>query len=195
MTYDLLSVIERLRGPAEPHATDDDGPRAAVAAVLRRGAEDTELLFIRRADREGDPWSGHMAFPGGRRDPSDGSLLETALRETREEVGLDLSQSGTVIVRLPDVQAYARARPANLLVAPFVFAIDAPLVIAPNEEVAETLWVPLGPIVRGEGTKPFNYRHEGVDYELPSFDVDGRVVWGLTYRMIELLTKKLRGEP
>lgn len=194
-SHDLLGVIERLRGPAEPHATDDDGPRAAVAAVLRRGAEDTEILFIRRADRDGDPWSGHMAFPGGRRDPGDRSLLETALRETREEVGLDLAKSGRVIVRLPNVQAYARARPANLIVAPFVFAIDAPLALSPNEEVAEALWVPLGPILRGEGAKPFDYRHEGIDYKLPSFDVDGRVVWGLTYRMIELLTEKLHRVP
>jgi 8-oxo-dGTP pyrophosphatase MutT (NUDIX family) len=194
LTHDLLHVIERLRGPAEPHATDDDGPRAAVAVILRRGVADTEVLFIRRADREGDPWSGHMAFPGGRRDPGDGSLLATALRETREEVGLDLTREGTVLVRLPNVQAYARARPANLIVAPFVFAVDKELALTPNEEVAEALWCPLGPIVRGEGTKPFTYRYEGVDYTLPSFDVDGRVVWGLTYRMIELLTEKLRQE-
>lgn len=196
--YDLLTVKERLRGAAGPLGTDDDGPRAAVAAVLRRGGkdrEDAELLFIRRADRQGDPWSGHMAFPGGRRDAADGSLLETALRETREEVGLDLSRDGTVLVRLPDVQAWARGRPADLFVAPFVFAVDAPFELAPNEEVAEALWVPLGPIVRGEGAKPFDYRHEGVSYALPSLDLDGRIVWGLTYRMIEALTSMLHRTP
>jgi 8-oxo-dGTP pyrophosphatase MutT (NUDIX family) len=196
--YDLPSVIARLRGPADPHIADDDGPRAAVAAVLRRGArdaEDAELLFIRRADREGDPWSGHMAFPGGRRDPGDRSLLETALRETREEVGLDLSRAGSVIVRLPDVQAYARGRPANLHVAAYVFAIEGPHTLAPNEEVAEALWMPLGPIVRGEGAKPFDYRHEGITYKLPSLDMNGRIVWGLTYRMLEALTEKLHRVP
>ena len=193
--HDFESVIERLRGPAEPFATDDDGPRAAVAAVLRRGVDDAELLFIRRADREGDPWSGHMAFPGGRRDPRDRSLLETALRETREEVGLDLSKAGSVVVRLPDVQAYARGRPANLLVASFVFAIEGTHALAPNEEVAEALWVPLGPIVRGDGAKPFDYRHEGITYKLPSLDMGGRIVWGLTYRMLEALTEKLHRVP
>lgn len=193
--YDLRTVIERLRGPAEPLSTDEDRPRAAVAAVLRRGADDAELLFIRRADREGDPWSGHMAFPGGRRDPTDRSLLDTALRETREEVGLDLAHEGTVLVRLPEVQAYARGRPANLHVVPFVFAVHGPATLTPNEEVAETMWAPLGPIVRGEGARPYDYRHEGISYELPSLHVDGHVIWGLTYRMIEAMIEKLRRGP
>jgi 8-oxo-dGTP pyrophosphatase MutT (NUDIX family) len=193
--YDLLSVVERLRGPAEAQAADEHGTRAAVAAILRRGADDAEILFIRRAERQGDPWSGHMAFPGGRRDPADRSLLETALRETREELGLDLSRAGTVIARLPDVEAWARGKPANLFVAPFVFAIEGPHALTPNEEVAEALWVPLGPIVRGEGTRPYDYRHEGITYKLPSLDVGGRIVCGLTYRMIEALTEKLHRAP
>ncbi|MCA9639821.1 MAG: NUDIX domain-containing protein, partial [Myxococcales bacterium] len=78
-------------------ATGDGGRFAAVAAVLRPTDADTEVLLIRRAEHEGDPWSGHMAFPGGRHDPTDPDLLTTARRETLEEVGLDLSRRARLL--------------------------------------------------------------------------------------------------
>ena len=185
----LDDVLLRLRALAPPPADDDEpgGKRAAVAAIVRPAKDAGEILFIRRADREGDPWSGHMAFPGGRRDPDDRDLVATAIRETREEVGLDLDRHGELVTRLPGVQAMTKQGATNLVVVPFVFVVRSEVALTPNEEVAETLWAPLGPLLRGEGAKPFPYEWNGVVHQLPSYDVEGRIVWGLTHRMLEAL--------
>ncbi len=190
-------IVERLTARNAPSATaeDEGGLRAAVAAVLRpkggpavRALDDTEILFIRRAEREGDPWSGHMAFPGGRRQSGE-SLLTTATRETLEEVGLDLTDIKPV-TRLPDLMPHTQM-PAPIIVSAFVFALPEVPELVPNEEVAETLWAPLGPVLRREGATTYRFTREGFYLDLPALDVDGRIVWGLTYRMIEMLAECL----
>lgn len=160
---------------------------AAVAAILRDRPDGAEVLLIRRAARHGDPWSGHMAFPGGREDPVDRDLLATALRETHEEIGLDLDRAGRAIGRLDDVPAIARGRRVGMTIAPFVFALleDRPLVT--NEEVEEVLWVPLALLLSGDSDTHVSYELDGQHLSLPAFDVRGRIVWGLTYRMLESL--------
>ena len=160
---------------------------AAVATILRDGPEGAEVLLIRRASRAGDPWSGHMAFPGGREDPADRDLLATALRETHEEVGLDLEKAARPLGRLDDVPAIARGRRVGMTIAPFVFALQHERPLVTNEEVEEVLWAPLGPLVRGEADTHVGYDVQGQHLELPGYDVRGRVVWGLTYRMLESL--------
>src|SRR5690606_38271331 len=101
--------------------------RAAVALVLRQPPSgpstpaSAEVLLIRRAEQPGDPWSGHMALPGGRCEPTDANVLVTAQRETHEEVGLSLQRSGLPIGRLPALPAIARGRPVGLTVIPLVF--------------------------------------------------------------------------
>jgi 8-oxo-dGTP pyrophosphatase MutT (NUDIX family) len=179
------------RAPAAPLPGDAVGLRAAVAAILRpKGNDEGEVLFIRRAEREGDPWSGHMAFPGGRRE-LDESLLATATRETLEEVGLDLARHARPIARLPDLHPYTQM-PAPIIVTPFVFALtDAvpPAELVPNEEVAETLWAPLEPVLAREPRTTFHYARDGFKLDLPAIDLEGRIVWGMTYRMIEMLAE------
>jgi 8-oxo-dGTP pyrophosphatase MutT (NUDIX family) len=174
-----------------PHDDDQVGSRAAVAVVLREVAA-VEILLIKRAERETDPWSGHMAFPGGRHQRDDATLLDTAMRETLEEVGLDLDAHARPLVRLPDVMPYSRM-PHPLTVTAFVFALDrSPLAaFTPNEEVAEAFWVPLDPILRNENATRFRWKRDGLDLDLPAIDVRGHVVWGLTYRMLELLRDAL----
>lgn len=192
---DLDAVIERLRALSVADANEEHdraGPRAAVAAVLRHGQDVGDILLIRRADREGDPWSGHMAFPGGRREPSDPSLLATAIRETQEEIGLDLTKHATLVARMPDVQAFTQRKGSHLVVVPFVFRLTTEAELRPNAEVAEALWTPFGRFIRGEGAKPFPYEWEGTLHQLPSYDVDGRIVWGLTHRMIEVMREAVR---
>jgi 8-oxo-dGTP pyrophosphatase MutT (NUDIX family) len=170
------------------------GRHAAVAAILREGAAGAEVLLIRRAERAGDPWSGHMAFPGGRRDESDRDPYDTAVRETREEVGIDLGADGTLLGRLADVDAYARTRRTGLVVTPFVFALAREVVLTPDPiEVAETVWVPLSPLAGGEGAGMVPYEVEGHTVDLPCWRVDGRVVWGLTHRMLGMLFEALEG--
>ena len=155
-----------------------------------------ELLFIRRSENPLDPWSGHMAFPGGRHDPSDEDLLATALRETHEEIGLDLRAHGTLLTRLPDVPAIARGRRLGLVISPFVFALapGASLGALDAAEVAEALWVPLAPIARGDGVGTLQYPFEGTVHDLPCVRVgEGRVVWGLTHQMLSALLGSLGG--
>jgi 8-oxo-dGTP pyrophosphatase MutT (NUDIX family) len=165
-------------GPAER--------RAAVAAVLRPGPAGPELLLIRRAEREGDPWSGHMALPGGHTQASDRDLLATALRETREEVGIDLS-GHELLGALDEHAANAQGRFTGLVIAPFVFALREDPVISPNHEVAEVLWGPLARMVRGEIDAVLELQRAGKTMRFPGYEVGGQVVWGLTHRVLQNL--------
>jgi 8-oxo-dGTP pyrophosphatase MutT (NUDIX family) len=161
---------------------------AAVAAVLRERAGEAEVLLIRRAEQVSDPWSGHMAFPGGRRDPEDEDVLATAIRETEEEVGIRLSAENHLLGRLDDLPAIARGKPTGLVIAPFVFALpEDPELVLREKEVAEFLWASLGALASGTHDTIKSYRFEGRDIELPGYDVEGRIVWGLTHRMLSLL--------
>ena len=158
---------------------------AAVAAVLRANAHPTsgaEILLIRRAERPGDPWSGQMAFPGGRRDDEDSDLLNTAMRETWEEVGLQLSKSN-LLGRLDDLPTHT----SGLLVRPFVFELSGEFQMRPNHEVAEAFWSPLAPLRAGQRNAKFDYEHKGQMFSFPAFNIEERVVWGLTYRMLQML--------
>ncbi len=188
-SYDLASLVSRLE--VRDSAAPDDDAHAAVAAIFRAPTDhhEAQVLLIRRAEREGDPWSGHMAFPGGKREASDTSLFVTALRETQEEVGLDLQRHARLVTRMPSVPALTRSKRGGMLVTPFIFALDKPehdeFVLSP--EVADAYWVPVGPMARGEIATTFPYRHEGTLLQLPAFLVQERIVWGLTHRMLSML--------
>lgn len=183
--------LDQLRQQLERHEPQPlpDVPNAnhaAVACILRERQE-LEVLLIRRTEMPGDPWSGHMAFPGGRQEPEDPDLLATAMRETREEVGVELDSEGELIGRLDDLQAMAGGLPVNLIIRPYVFALEeaAPLVL--NTEVAEALWAPLGPLADGAADTTRPYRFQGTTLQLPGYRVGPHVVWGLTYRMLRSL--------
>ncbi len=191
----LEDIGARLRN-AEPRTlrVPPDSPSAAVAAVLRSaGDDDVEALFIRRAENPSDPWSGHMAFPGGRRDPGDPDLVHTARRETLEEVGLDLGENAELLGHLDEIEAIARGKPIGMVIRPYVFALRAPEVpLVPNYEVAEALWVPLGPLLRGEADSTYHYTGATFERVLPAYSVQGRIVWGLTYHMLQVLFSAVR---
>jgi len=159
-------------------------PRAAVALLLRSAAPDPELLLIRRAEREGDPWSGHMALPGGRASPMDTDLAATAVRETREEVGIDPARQGALLGALDEVTPRS-ARAPSIVVAPFVFAVHASAPVVANHEVETALWVPLGELLRPEAVTEYLHElAEGATLAFPAFDARGYVVWGLTHRIL-----------
>jgi len=167
---------------------EDDLPRAAVALVLRDGAAgDVELLFIRRAEHERDPWSGHMGFPGGRAEPGDRGPEATAVRETLEETGLDLERDGERLGALDEVKALARGRPVDLVIAPFVFRLSRRKDGAPSHEVVSLHWLPLGRLLSPEVRSTLQYQYEETVRELPCLRIDGLVIWGLTFRMFENL--------
>ena len=192
MTAVDLPRIRRALSPDVPSLRPGDaGQYAAVAAVLRSGPTGAEVLLIRRAEHEHDPWSGHMAFPGGRFDPSDADLLSTAVRETREEVGLDLAREARLLGPLDLLPAVARGRRMGLTIAPFVFELAEAPELRQNHEVEEVLWAPLTALARGESRDTVSYVHEGQKLELPAWNVDGRLVWGLTYRMLVSLIERV----
>jgi 8-oxo-dGTP pyrophosphatase MutT (NUDIX family) len=170
----------------KPYAGPEPPRRAAVATVLRPGPDETEVLLIRRAEREGDPWSGHMAFPGGHFDARDPDLLATATREAREEVGLDL-RGHELLGRLDDLAAIAGGRPTGVVVSPFVFAVPAQVELRPNYEVAQLLWAPLGRMLRGELDAVKELTRGGKQTRFPGYRVRDQVVWGMTHRMLHSL--------
>src|SRR5579885_2004455 len=161
---------------------DDAIPEAAVAIVHARGPEESVLL-IRRTEREDDPWSGHWCFPGGRRDPEDSDLLDTALRELEEECGIRLERS-RMEAALPPTNAGRRLGRA-MLVAPFSFQVEGVLPTKPDpREAAEALWIPLG-ILRDparHGLRPVPRLPREMAF--PAIELNGTPLWGFTYRVM-----------
>jgi 8-oxo-dGTP pyrophosphatase MutT (NUDIX family) len=156
--------------------------------VLRAGGDGRpELLFIRRAEHEKDPWSGHMGFPGGRAEGGDASLEATATRETREETGIDLARDAVTLGGLDEVRALARGKPVDLVIAPFVFRLRRPVEGRRSREVVSLHWIALDRLLDPASRSTLFHEHEGMRLELPCFRIDGLVIWGLTYRMFENL--------
>lgn len=160
--------------------------RASVAMVLGEGAAGVELLLIQRATRDDDPWSGHMALPGGRRDPDDADVIATAVREAREEVGIDLTVDGEPIGRLDELRAVARHRPLDLVISPVVFALQRPAALTLNpREVDSAVWVPLSffgmPAARATHSRTL----DGIASDYPAFRYERYTIWGLTHRILE----------
>jgi 8-oxo-dGTP pyrophosphatase MutT (NUDIX family) len=186
--------LTRALGGRAPLRVATDVPRAAVALVLRDGGPGgIELLFIRRAEHEKDPWSGHIGFPGGRAEPGDAGPEATAVRETLEETGLDLGADGALLGALDEVKALARGRPVDLVIAPFVFRLRRPLDGTPSHEVVSLHWLPLERLLDPQTRSTLQYQYEETVLDLPCLRIDGLVIWGLTYRMFENLASVLGG--
>lgn len=165
--------------------------RAAVALVLRDGAEGIELLFIRRTEDPRDPWSGQMAFPGGRAEPGE-DLLATARRETAEEVGLDLARRAEQLGALDEIEALARMRPVGLTISPFVFRLREGEEARALSEVRSVHWLPLALLLGPSLRSVHEHVHEGAALRFPCLRLGELVIWGLTYRMFEGLEHRLR---
>lgn len=197
---DLDRVREALRVAPHELPSTEETRHAAVSAILRPGPSELgpEILFIRRSERPSDPWSGHMAFPGGRHEPSDPDLRTTAVRETREEVGLDLDVHGELLGRLDDViPGGARGLMTGLIVQPYVWLVrEVPELVPNGVEVDELHWAALGPMLLGERDTEYDYEWRGQAMKFPGYRVGDRdttrVVWGMTHRMLETLFARLR---
>ncbi|MDA9942997.1 CoA pyrophosphatase [Luminiphilus sp.] len=176
----------------EPAGFEPQAGRAAVAIILREGGEATEMLMIRRAIRDGDPWSGHMGFPGGRRDPSDQSNLGCALRETEEELGVDLVHCATQLGELTDVNTGWRADRPEMLVTPFVFQVNDVPVMSPNDEVDEVVWIPLHLLMQLDQREPMAWEWKGQKMESDSYLYASYRIWGLSLMMIDEMLALLR---
>jgi hypothetical protein len=158
----IRRVLARQASPLNPDVASDQ--TAAVAAILREAPAGTDLLFIRRAEHPADPWSGDMAWPGGHVDPGDGGPLATAVREAREELALDLERDGTFLGGLPVVRT----------------------ALVPNDEVQEAVWVPLPFLLEPSNRGSFIWTR-GIPLTMACYRYEGRLIWGLTMKMLDNL--------
>ncbi len=161
--------------------------RSAVALILQVRDGELHILMIKRAEREGDPWSGHMAFPGGRKDPGDANGFACALRETEEEVGLQLLPEDNCIGRLSEINAMSRVRGLGMAVTPFVFRLNREVTFNPNHEVAEVVWVPLEFLLEPENRQEMEWEFRGMKIPLACYFYEGRRIWGLSLNMLDEL--------
>lgn len=163
--------------------------RAAVALVLRVGADaggGLEVLLVKRAEYPGDPWSGHVAFPGGRREPGDPDLWHTAARETREETGLDLLGAGHPLGTLDELHPRTPVLPP-IVVRPYVAVTtaapgDDALVL--SDELAGAFWVPLAHFAMPGVSAERVVEVHGAQRTVSSYGWAGHTVWGLTERIL-----------
>lgn len=181
----LLKRLERHEKPKQIYG--EVQKRAAVAIALQERQDGISLLMIQRAKREGDPWSGHMGFPGGRRDRSDRDDLYCAIRETREEIGVDLEQCATKLCELGEVNTGWRPDRPEMLVQPFVFLMNDEPVFTLNYEVDDTIWVPLKYLMDRSNRVPLKWQWKGEPQESDSYLYKGKRIWGLSLLMIDEL--------
>lgn len=167
--------------------------RAAVALILQLREGELGVLMIRRAEREGDPWSGQMAFPGGRMEPDDRNGLETARRETVEEIGLHLGAQEPCIGRLTELNATRRRFRRGLIITPYVFHLKRGVNFHPNYEVQEVVWVPLEFLLDTDNRSEMTWNYGGMKLRMPCYDYQGRRIWGLSLRMLDELMDVVDG--
>jgi 8-oxo-dGTP pyrophosphatase MutT (NUDIX family) len=200
---ETLSQLRTQLPAATPAPIERDRiPQAAVTLLLQEWQGDPRLLIIKRAHRAGDPWSGHLALPGGRVDPDDEDLIVTAVRETREEVGIDLNRMGGArelfLGRLTPLQPRNPQIPP-LEIVPFVAVIPetwpqtrpmtckAPL----NEEVEATYWLSLIDLKTHGRSDEYRYRSGTLIERWPAYPTIAGPIWGITERILTDLISRL----
>jgi 8-oxo-dGTP pyrophosphatase MutT (NUDIX family) len=189
----VVRIREALASHPPVVAEEEEGVRkAAVALIFRLGTGDAlELLFIKRADYEGDPWSGQIAFPGGRMEAGDASLVETAIRETREETDIDLTSEGMMIGTLDDLRPRMVRLPA-IVVRPCLALLDRDEPLHLSTEVALAFWLPLAALARTESWHDDIVVARGIQINARVFRHDQHVIWGMTERILTQLLALLR---
>jgi 8-oxo-dGTP pyrophosphatase MutT (NUDIX family) len=174
-------------------SADGIGVWAAVALIFRAVDDSAELLFIKRVEREGDSWSGQVALPGGRHDPDDESLLGTAIRETSEEIGLQLGTLGETLGVLDDVAPRTPVLPP-IAVRPYVFAVPRDVATVAGAEVAEIFWVPLE-LLRDESRwAEADVDASGAVLRVPAIRYGEHTIWGMTHRIVLQVLNRIRDE-
>ncbi|MEM9565998.1 MAG: CoA pyrophosphatase [Actinomycetota bacterium] len=192
---ELQALLDQRYEPNEA----ETAPRAAVAAVFRQREGDgmadgpgggSELLFIQRATKPTDPWSGQMAFPGGREELADSSPRHTAARETAEEVGLDLSPA-RFLGTLSELDG-GRANNRRIIVSAHAWWLPGPRpTLDLNHEVADVVWVPLRELANDARYIDYRYPLTGTTFPGIQLDHPDQVIWGLTLRLLADLFSRI----
>ena len=175
------NLVKNLRKRKSRLLNPEAGALTAAVAVLLRGVVGgTELLFLQRVQRKGDPWSGHISFPGGKIDASDENARHTAIRETREETAIDLDRADFVC-RLDDQATHL----SKVHVAGFVFYLANRSDLTLNHEIRNAFWFPLSDLMDENRYLTTTVTGEWGAREVCAIDLldgEGPVLWGLTYR-------------
>jgi 8-oxo-dGTP pyrophosphatase MutT (NUDIX family) len=188
LTGSLARLREQLAAPDPATELDPTLLWAAVAIILVPNPD--ALLLIRRAERAGDPWSGHMALPGGRREPQDLDLLATSIRETAEEVGVELKPE-ELAGPLDDVVPRTPVLPP-VAVRPYVFLLDSRPPLSPNAEVTSASWVPLTYLLRPDTHHLVRVDVAGQSRMVQAYELKDGMVWGMTERILSQLLNHFR---
>jgi len=186
----ILTAIRQTLASRPPQILPaEEREQAAVALILRNGDSELELLFIRRAQHENDPWSGDLAFPGGKVDAEDGGARQAAERETREELALDLAHA-EYLGRLDDILgAYL-----PVLISCFIYHLPQPLPLLCNHEVREAHWLPLSLVADRSRWREATFNYRGAENSHPTIDLLGPghpPLWGITYRLLTQFLHRL----
>jgi 8-oxo-dGTP pyrophosphatase MutT (NUDIX family) len=194
MTFSIddITFLLARHQPVEPLSGDGVKTRAAVAMILRQGVRGLELLFIQRSVFENDPWSGNVAFPGGKVQQGE-EPRQAAERETSEEIGLDL-KNGLYLGQMPVV----RGSLLPVQVFCFVYWMNgSPVELVLNGEVHDTYWAGLDELDNREQHLIASVRFRGEEFEVPAIRLSwpgSPVLWGLTYRLVMHFLEMYRRE-
>ncbi len=163
---------------------EGDFVHASVMMILKESEQDYSLLFIKRSASDRDPFSGHMAFPGGRRESADKSKLETAIRETYEEVGININSSGRILGSLDDVNPN-NPRARNYIVTPYLSVLNEEVVLRPDiNEVEKTVWVPMRHLVDDGNLEVRIRERDGIEVKDYAYQYEQYLIWGMTGRIL-----------
>jgi 8-oxo-dGTP pyrophosphatase MutT (NUDIX family) len=182
----IESLTARLTlGEVRPAA---DATRRAAVAVVLHGEPTPRVLLMKRAERAGDPWSGHISLPGGGYQASDGDLRVTAIREAREELGIDLD-GARMLGNLAALHPRSSG-PTAIEVTPVVFATRVPLEPVCGPEALAAFWLPLD--LAASGALEGRYQVPASPMTFPSWTYEGHVIWGLTRRILDIVLELAR---
>lgn len=196
--FDLQQIKTALaRQTYRPASFRAHHSHASVAMITAPGDDGLEVCFILRAKREGDPWSGQVAFPGGRAEVGDADAYAVAERETAEEIGLSLKPSQR-IGSLPTRPIEPRNARGSMTLSPFIYhtTANAKDIAYPQDsaEVARVFWVPLAHLFDHRSVTELEYPFQGSVTTFPGIGYDGEVIWGLTLRILNSFADMM-GEP
>ncbi|MBI3992327.1 MAG: CoA pyrophosphatase [Candidatus Lambdaproteobacteria bacterium] len=191
-----MLTIDQIRSalhktPHDPLPFERGPSWASVAMIFGENGKGLEVLFIKRAERQGDPWSGHVAFPGGRASPRDADASTVAERETLEEIGLTLQRTQRV-APLPELPVRRNDVHVSLTLSPFVYHIgpkrdDMRL----NHEVDQVFWVPLAHLFDAANTARVEFVRNGEELSFPGVRYERNIIWGLTLRVLGVFAERL----
>lgn len=176
-------IFARVTGHLVPHEPPSKGLRFAAVSMIIRDRKFPGVLLIKRAERPGDPWSGQIAFPGGKMQPEDRTAKDTAVRETLEEVGVDLNMAAQFL----GYGAVTTTHTGTMDVVPSVFELKEGVEVKPNEEVASYRWVDLLDILSPAAQASYQLNYQGKTVEMPAYRVGDYVIWGLTHRILSAM--------